>query len=311
MSGHRPLEGCPRLSGDSHYMVRIARWLSCCAAGIACLLLTLSVATCGGSTVPTTPTPPVSPPVIEQPSEPTPTPPPPNAPPVIKALYASSNRVEADERLSLAADVQDEETPIDELIYEWTSDKGTGTFIGTGRQVKWQAPHLQKTPDTYVLTLTVIERYSSGGETKENRASSSISVHYNDSYREIRDMSLTFLGDFSTYSVPPESCVRNFSDSCPGKAEELADIRANRRDLVIQSGTFSVSSITLDEGRTNGTATLPCQFVSIRNSTGLPETAKGTCIITGTYDAEKWHWWLCDSLFHASSTKLVPRGLVP
>jgi hypothetical protein len=295
-------------------MLRIDRSSALGALGVALILLAISAAACGGSGAPTMPTPHSVPPSIEPPSDQgpvTPVAPAPNTPPIIKALYASSTRVEADARISLAADVQDEDTPIDQLTYEWTSDKGTGTFIGTGRQVKWQAPHLEKTPDTYILTLTVIERYSADGETRENRISSSVSVHYNDSYREIRDMSLTFLGDFSTYSVPPETCVRNFSDACPGKTEELSDIRANRRDFVIQSGTFSVSSITLDEGSTNATATLPCQFVSIRKSTGLPETAAGKCVITGTYDGEKSRWLLCDSLFHPSSSAPVLRGLAP
>jgi hypothetical protein len=285
------------------------------AVGVAAVGLMAAAAACGGTSAPTSPssTPPqTTPPPVEVPVEPSaPAVSAPNAPPVIKAVYMSSSRVEADEKVSLAADVQDQETPIDQLTYEWTSNKGAGTFTGSGRQVKWQAPHLQKTPDTYVLTLTVIERYSSEGETRENRTSSSVSVHYNDSYREIRDMSLTFLGDFSTYSVSPETCVRNFSDSCPGRADELGDIRANRRDFIIQSGTFSVSSITLDEGKTAGTATLPCQFTSIKKSTGLTETATGTCIITGTYDPEQWHWWLCDSGFRPASSKPAMRGLAP
>ena len=278
-------------------MVRIARWSSYCAAGIACLLLTLSVATCGGSAAPTTPTPPVAPVTPTPTPEPTPTPPPPNAPPTIKGVYLSSDRIEADGQVDLAADVQDDVTPIDQLTYEWTSDKGTGVFIGTGRQVKWQAPHLKPTPDVYVLTLTVIERYTSGGEAKENRTSSSVTVHYNDSYREISDMALTFLGDFSTYSTSPEACVRNFSDSCPGKWEELSEIQDNRRLFRIQSGTYSIDSTTLDSGRIFGASIGPCQFVSTVQATGKTETATGKCTLTGTYDFDKWRWFLCDSTF--------------
>jgi hypothetical protein len=298
-------------------MVRIARWLSCCAAGLACLVLTLSVATCGGSAAPTTPTSPPVPSVTPTPTptpEPTPTPPTPNAPPTIKAVFLSNDRVEADGQIDLAADVQDDVTPIDQLAYEWTSDKGTGVFIGTGRQVKWQAPHLKPTPDVYVLTLTVIERYTSGGETKENRTSSSVTVHYNDSYKEIRDMTLTFLGDFSTYSTSPEACVRNFSDSCPGKWDELSDIQTNRAVFKVQSGTYSIDSMTLDPGRTVGTSSGPCTFVSTVKATGKTETATGQCVITGTYDFDRWRWFLCQSNFdhgHVVDALKGPSALTP
>ena len=270
--------------------------MRCYTIRISCLVIWLAAAACGSSSGPTTPSPP-SPPV----PPPTVVPPAPNLPPTIK-LVASSNRVEADNRIDLTADVEDAETPLDQLTYEWTSDKGTGTFIGAGRQVKWQAPHLRPTPDTYILTLTVIERYEFQGETKENRTSASVTVIYNDSYREIREAVETFLRDFSTYATSPDACVRNFSGSCPGKDEELSEIRENRRVYTIKSGSFSIDSITVNSDSTFATTVATCQFVSTINATGKTETATGKCILTSVYDTDKWKWFLCDSFFHGSST---------
>ena len=48
--------------------------------------------------------------------------------------------------------------------------------------------------------------------------------------------------------------------------------------------------------------------LSIVNATGRTETATGKCILTATYDAEKWKWFLCDSLFHGSATSSL-KGL--
>ena len=254
------------------------------------------------------------------PSPPLPVPgpvaPPPSVPqntaPRINVIYMSSNRVEADERLELAADVVDEETPIDQLFYQWTSDKGTGMFIGSGRILEWQAPHLKPTPDIYVLTLTVVERYEDGGEVAENRTSASVKVHYNDSNREIWDLGLTFLNDFTTYTTSPEACVRNFSDSCRGKQAELSDIRENRKNFQILSGKYALNDIALNGNKTFGTSHVSCEFRSLVKATGKTETATGICTLTAVYEPETWQWYLCDSLFSGTATSnLNLRGLVP
>ena len=265
-------------------------------------------ASCGGSGARTTPVVPTGPTVSPPPAPAPAAPPPPNEAPVIRGLLADTTRVEADQRVELTADVEDADTPVDQLTYEWTSDKGTGVFIGSGWQVKWQAPHLKPTPDTYVLTVTVIERYDSEGETKENRTSASVAIHYNDSDRELRDLVLTFLGDFSTFSTSAEACVRNFHDSCPGKAEEQSQIQDNRRLYKIQSGTYSIGSISFNADLTLATAIAPCTFISTVNATGKTETATGQCILTGIYDTDKSKWFLCDSFFHGSST-FSPKAL--
>lgn len=237
----------------------------------------------------------------------------PNTAPTIKAIYMSSSRVEADDRIDLAADVEDAETPLDQLLYEWTSDKAAGTFIGSGRIVQWQAPHLKPSPDSYVLTLTVIEPYDDGGEpAAENRTSASVEVHYNDSSREIWDLGMTFLSDFTTYTTSPEACVRNFSDSCRGKQDELGEIRENRKNYQILGGTYSLNDLTLNGDKTFGTAHVSCEFKSLVKATGKTETATGICTLTAVYEPKTWKWYLCESLFAGRSTfNLNLRGFVP
>src|SRR4029079_14719254 len=115
------------------------------------------------------------------PSTPTPDPPPPprpNTPPVINSLVTSSVRAEAEQDVTLTASVQDAETPVDQLIFGWSATPLAGTFTGTGAQVRWRAPHQQKSPDTYTVKLDVTERYTSGTQTLQNEVSKSIDLHY-------------------------------------------------------------------------------------------------------------------------------------
>src|SRR3982751_392510 len=74
---------------------------------------------------------------------PTPPPPPPNTEPVIVSLTASGPRVDADADVTLTAVVQDAETPLDQLTYQWSSTPIGGDFIGSGAQIHWRAPHGQ------------------------------------------------------------------------------------------------------------------------------------------------------------------------
>jgi hypothetical protein len=228
---------------------------------------------------------------------------PPNLPPRILALVANS-RAEVGEDIPVVATVEDDVTPIDQLEYRWTAT--AGTFSGTGRKVMWTAPKDRSTPDAFVLTLTVVERYSTGGSaTAENKTSASATVHVNDSTKEITEVSMTFLRDFSTYSVTPEQCVRNFSNSCRGKAEELSNIQDNRKEYHIQSGTSHVDSIVFNAPRTWADINAPCEFRSIvtnpsRPDNGKLEVASGICLLTAVY--EDYQWWLCDSHFRGSTT---------
>lgn len=225
-----------------------------------------------------------------------------NTPPTIQSLTVSSPRAEAEQEIDVVATVLDTETAPSGLTYLWTSVPPGGTFTGLGAQVKWKAPIGAVTPSTFVLTLTVSETYTSLGTLKENRVASSVEVHYNDSVPEIRKIVGDFLTDFGTFSVTPEQCVRNFSDNCKGKADELQDIKVNRANFKIQSAVYTISSVVLNGTKTAGDIVAPCTFRDTRNDTGAQETVVGTCLLTAVY--ESFRWWLCSSGFQSISTTI-------
>jgi hypothetical protein len=223
-----------------------------------------------------------------------------NTPPVIQSISTSSARAEAGAPIQITAVVTDAESPVDHLTCEWAAAPASGSFIGSGCQVNWQAPLLQPTPDLYTLTLKATENYTT------DSASSTVQVHYNDSDPEVRKIVSDFLTDFATFSVSPEQAVRNFSDNCPGKADELQDIRENREKKHILSGTFRIDSVMFDSKRTRGFVRAPCTFEDIDNATHVRGTVSGTCNLITIYEA--WRWYLCDSQF-APSPKSTARYL--
>lgn len=282
------------------------------ASGVAAF-----AASCGGDS-PTTPTPPT--PVQ-------------NAPPVIRSLTATPTRLEVSSstcagtsacptRATLTATVEDAETPPAQLTYEWSASGAAGapmgTFEGSGATVTWVAPTAIAAPQVVDIRLTVVEKYASqvgGAIDREHRVSSTTSVRLHDSVKEVGDLATQFLTEFSTSSIQdPQFLVRNFSDSCPGKAAELSDVtkeRANYRILGSSIGppTVSISfapspcgSLTRPEG--DGCAQLSCRWTSQCLATADPRVCapgrvyspSGTCVLSAIYESNRW--WLCDSRFY-------------
>ena len=245
----------------------------------------LAIARCGGA--PTGPTPPVDTP--------------PNTPPRVTSVTLGGQRIEADDQTSATAVVEDAETPVDQLTYDWSAAPASGTFTGIGRQVKWQAPRQQTTPALYTVTLTVTETYTAGGQVKQNKASGSAQIHYNDSGAEIRKISMRFLTElFPTYSVTPAEAVQDFTDSCKGKSDELSDITGNRKNFQIYSGVYTINSIDVHPDRLHADVTGICEFHDIPTDPSNPnygrkEKITGTCALTTVY--ENWRWYLCESHF--------------
>jgi hypothetical protein len=252
---------------------------------------------CGGPTSPTGPRQIVTP----LPSDPTP----PNEAPIIDSLTAASPRVEADAEVALTAAVHDTDTPVDQLSYGWSATPVNGEFTGTGRDVRWRAPRLQKTPDLYTLTLLVTEKYTSAGQPAENKVSKTVQVRYNDSPSEITRIGVRFLTElFADFSVSPQAAVQDFSDSCPGKASELSDVTNNRINFQILSGTYTNVSVNVDGAKTSAGVSGFCTFVDIpqdpnNKNYGRRESISGICTLTAVY--ENWKWQLCDSHFGNST----------
>jgi hypothetical protein len=235
-----------------------------------------------------------------------------NAPPVISNLRAigGANQpagfAESGGEITASAVVTDAETSDTGLVFQWTAD--AGTFTGTGTSVIWKAPTLSGPPVTARLTLTVIERYTGSDSTgnpvaSEHRVSAATTVSVHSSVKEVGELATAFLTDFSTSSVSPEVAVRHFYTGCPGRQDELEDIRNNREQYLITSHKLGTPAVTIEFGgvcpfrsRTgDACVTMSCEWNSTVRATGEKGTAKGTCFLTSVYRESKWQ--LCDSNF--------------
>jgi hypothetical protein len=219
-----------------------------------------------------------------------------NTPPTITLLTTATNQIEAGDEVAVDATVTDAETPVDQLTYTWSATPSAGTFTGSGAHVKWKAPAGGPTPSLFTLMVTVTEKYKSGSTQKENTVSTTEKINYNDSPAEIGGLVTQFLKDFGTYSVSPEMCVRNFSDSCRGKADELSDIKANRSRVGVQilDATSSIGSIAFNGNKTSADIVAPCTFRD-QYADGKIVTVIGSCLLGAIY--ENLHWALCYSNF--------------
>jgi hypothetical protein len=247
----------------------------------------LAAGACGGS-------PTVTPPVVT------------NTPPIVESLTIGL-RAEADQPIQIAATVKDAETPLSQLTYTWSASPQTGLFSGnsvSGSQalITWRPPKGQKTPDVYTITLTVTESYTSAGQAKQNIVSTSTTVPYNDSPKELGDMGLRFLGYFADSLISPQACLVDFSDGCRGKAEELSDIEYNRAHYTILSHTFGEPRVTYVAGSPSAEILIRTAISSrIKNCSGVPSPCTVNAIESVVFDAylpsryEQGRWWLCAS----------------
>lgn len=229
----------------------------------------------------------------------------PNTPPIIRSLSMNTDRTEVNGQIQLTAVVVDQETDPASLVYEWSS--AGGAFTGSGASVIWRAPG-SASPAVQELKLTVIDRYTvtdadGRAQSKENRVTSTVTAYLNDSPAELSALALTFLDDFVHSERSPEFCVRNFSDNCRGKAEELGDIQRNRAAYINDPtrSSFRIHSISYNTaGNTPSQATFatvlaPCVFASTEKATGIFGLATGTCRLTNVYEGRQWR--LCESNF--------------
>jgi hypothetical protein len=229
-----------------------------------------------------------------------------NLAPVVESISVSADRVEVDSEITLTANVKDQETPVEQLKYEWKA--AAGSFTGDGASVKWRAPKDIKTPVDYDITLIVTEPYGapdSFGTRQQNVTTASVpTVRVHNSSKELGDLSLQFLSDFANSTISASTCVRDFTDSCRGKSDERGDIEANRVHFEILSSSLSLRSVTVASSGLTANMTVACSFTSRIKAcdpgdkacvVGDVGTAKGDCILTGKYENRRW--WLCDSHF--------------
>ena len=241
-----------------------------------------------------------------------------NAPPTISGITSRSSRpgvptrfADLDEAITVTATVIDAETPSDQLKYEWSAD--SGAFSGTGREVTWRAPAQATTPGVVRLNLAVVETYQTTNSqglpaTAENRVTGSIDIRLHASAKEVRDMAVEFLVEFSQQRLSPEQIVRNFSDSCPGKRDERDQVRNNQATFTITSYSVepnppvqvAFGGVCRDRGRAgDACAYVPVRWESFYKVDGKKEIATGTDQVSAIYEGDRWR--LCDSDFIGST----------
>jgi hypothetical protein len=242
-----------------------------------------------------------------------------NQPPIVSGISSRSPRRNApgafadlDEAITVTATVTDAETPADQLLYEWTAD--AGTFSGTGREVTWRAPTQASTPAEVRLNLVAVETYQTVNAqglpvTAEHRVPGSLTVRLHASAKEVRDLAVEFLTDFSQQRLSPEQVVRNFSDSCRGKGEELSDVRNNQREFTITGFTvdpnppveIDFGGVCRDRGRTGDACTyVNVRWESIEKEDGRRWVTVGVDQVNAIYENSRWR--LCDSDFFGTVT---------
>jgi hypothetical protein len=225
-----------------------------------------------------------------------------NNPPVIKSIAAQGTRLRqpanfADygEIIVLTAVVEDAEKPPAQLNYQWLACGGT--FNGTGAQVQWAAP-IGGPPSTCRVELVV----SDGSRV----ATGSVVVRLHNSAAEVGNLAREFLNEFADSTIDAATTVRNFSNSCPGKAAELKDVSDNRRDFIIKSHTYGSATVSvafggLCKGKTSDACVVtPVEWTSTVRLTGAIDISKGISTISGVYRDSRW--WLCDSLYDGKSS---------
>jgi hypothetical protein len=185
-----------------------------------------------------------------------------------------------------------------------------------GRDVyrQWKAPATYQTPGDVPITFKVnrviepaLPGVFSPSSTVSVSATSNVSLH--NSTKEIGDMSVQFLLDFSDSKLQPGYVVRDFWDGCPGKAAEYSDVADNRARFLILSYTISQpTSVTVNFSSRcafrnragDGCASVPCVWHDKELATNLLGTTTGVDYLSAVYRSSRW--WLCDSDFNGTQS---------
>jgi hypothetical protein len=228
------------------------------------------------------------------------------AAPSITSVTIGRTQMEAGQTVDVAAAVEHAGTQPDHLLYQWSVHPSGGAWIGDGSSVQWRAPTTDSVPATYTFTVTVVRPWVPNSEPL---VASSPSVRVNDAKREMTGNSESFLTDFSSASASPDSSVRNFADSCTGKATALDDIAAHRATYSDVSVKYQLDTYLRSVGWANCTApegwarcallVYKVDWVRTRRTDGVVEQVSGTASLRGIYEGDRW--WLCEARFSSTA----------
>ena len=282
--------------------MRLTRRFTTLPAAVAAALL---LAACGGS--------PSGPGSVPSPPGGGVTPPANNAP-TIQSVRVQGTRAkepasfaDVGESVQVTAAVQDDETPIEQLQFNWSAP--VGSFSGTGASVTWQAPAQIAAPSEVILTLEVVEKYGTAPNVFEHRVSSTATLSLHDSMKEVGDMARQFLLDFSDSSMRDvDRVMRNFGNAstCPDVREvdnERGDVIYDRANYQIINSRIGSARVTLNFGgscpfrfkRGDACAVVPSYWQSMDLNTKAVGAVDGDDIVAASYSTAGSRWWLCAS----------------
>lgn len=255
---------------------------------------------------------------INNPPPPPPPPPVNNTAPVISSITVQGtkpnqppNFSDVGETVPVTAAVTDAESNPDSLQYNWTATGGS--FTGTGARVSWVAPAAAVTPAAVTITLEVVERF---GTNQENRVSKTAALSLHDNAKEVGDIAVRFLTEFSKPQTNKDwrDVMRDFKASaCPDPGE----IDNERNDVVNHYSNFVMNDYRIDPPRvtTNFGGTCPwarakgdaCAAVGVRwNSTNITTKVTATTIgidhVSAAFSVADNRWWLCSSYFQPTTS---------
>jgi hypothetical protein len=200
-----------------------------------------------------------------------------SAPPVVTSVVARGARTnepagfaDLDEEVTVTAAVQDPDTPLDQLTYEWAAP--AGAFRGSGASVTWRAPVAGVVPASITLTLTVVD--------PANRVVATTTVNLHDSGKEVGDLAREFLLDFSDSRITsPDVVVRHFSTSArcrDSRQAEIDDVNKNREFYRIESSSIGPARVNVAFGGR------PCSFRPAGGDAcaAVPATWQSLCLKT-------------------------------
>jgi hypothetical protein len=251
-----------------------------------------------------------------------PPPPPPvnNSAPVITAVTVQGTKrneppafSDVGETVAVSAVVTDAESNVDFLQYNWTAT--LGSFSGTGARVSWVAPATATTPVTVTITLEVVERF---GTNQENRVSKTATLALHDNVKEVGEMAVRFLTEFSKPQTNKDlnDIMRDFKASvCPVPGEvtdEQTQVRNHYQNFFMNNYQVGAPRVTIDFGGTcidgfgplrgDACAAVPVMWDSTDLRSNVRGTTRGTDYLTAMFVAAENRWWLCSSRLPPTST---------
>jgi hypothetical protein len=225
-----------------------------------------------------------------------------------------ANFADIGETVNLTAAVHDDETSVEQLLFEWSAP--TGTFEGIGSKVTWTAPAepAGSVPMDVTISLKVTEKYGQPGGPLvfKHEVTSSAKLSLHDSMTEVGTMARQFLLDFSDTNLrDADYIMRNFGrTSCPDPRDtddERSDVTnhfTNYRTVAFRIGS---PVVTISFGGTcpfrnragDACAVVPAFWDSIDVRTNARGSVDGNDFLSAIYSPADSRWWLCSSDYQA------------